>query len=130
MQIESFANKYKFVWRKAVEKRRDKLLAKLPSFLGKAETDSGIRVAHGNIVRLRHLKRLRRKLQKKIMADGIVFVHGSGKRKAPIQRTFEELGGFIARLKNYIADLHEMQGRNSFAKTDKDATFMRMKEAP
>ena len=127
-KIESFANKYKFVWRKAVEKHRDKLLAKLPSFLEKAEADFGVRIAHGDAIQLRQLKRLRRKLRQKISEDGIVSVHGSGKRKTPLQRTFEKLGSYIARLKGYIADLHEMRGRNSFAKTDKDATFVRMKE--
>ena len=52
-KIESFANKYKFVWRKAVEKHRDKLLAKLPSFLEKAEADFGVRIAHGDAIQLR-----------------------------------------------------------------------------
>ena len=127
-KIESFANKYKFVWRKAVEKHRDKLLGKLPSFFEKVAAELDVRVAHGDIIQLRHIKRLRRKLRQKISEDGIVFVHGSGKRKTQLQRTFEELDGYIARLKGYIADLHEMRGRNSFAKTDKDATFMRMKE--
>lgn len=127
-KIESFANKYKFVWKKAVEKRKEKLLGKLPALFTQAGEDFGIRVQHGDSIRLRHLKRLRRKLRGKIEEDGIAFVHGSGKRKTQIQRTFEELDGYIARLKNYISDLHEMRGRNSFAKTDKDATFMRMKE--
>lgn len=127
-KIESFANKYKFVWKKAVEKRKEKLLAKLPAFFSRIDADFGIRVPYVDKIRLRHLKRLRRKLRRKISEGNIVFVHGSGKRKTPLQRTFEELDGYIARLKQYIADLHEMRGRSSFAKTDKDATFMRMKE--
>ena len=127
-KIESVANKYKFVWRKSVEKHRDKLLAKLPAFLSQAETDFSIRIPHGDAIQMRHLKRLRRKLRRKILEDGIVFVHGSGKRKTPLQHTFEELESYIARLKDYGAKLHDMKGRNSFAKTDKDATFMRMKE--
>ena len=127
-KIESFANKYKFVWKKAVEKHKDKILAKLPAFCTRAEADLGIRVPHGETIRLHHLKNLRRKLRRKILEDGIAFVYGSGKWKTPLQRTFEELDGYIVRLKHYIAELHEMRGRNSFAKTDKDATFMRMKE--
>ena len=127
-KIESFANKYKFVWRRAVEKHRDKLLAKLPAFFEKAASDFDVHISCRDAVHLRHLKNLRRKLRQKIAAEGIVFVHGSGKRKTLLQRTLEELDGYIMRLKNYIADLHEMRGHNSFAKTDKDATFMRMKE--
>lgn len=40
----------------------------------------------------------------------------------------EQLDEFIARLKKYNKYLHIMGNRNSFAKTDTDATFMRMKE--
>ena len=127
-KIESFANKYKFVWRRAVEKHRDKLLAKLPAFFEKAASDFDVHISCRDAVHLRHLKNLRRKPRQKIAAEGIVFVHGSGKRKTLLQRTLEELDGYIMRLKNYIADLHEMRGHNSFAKTDTDATFMRMKE--
>lgn len=76
-KIESFANKYKFVWRKAVEKCRDKLLTKLPGFFEKADTDFDIHIACGDTVHLHHLKRLRRKFRQKIVADGIVFVHDS-----------------------------------------------------
>ena len=60
--------------------------------------------------------------------QGIQFVHGIGKRKTNLQKTMEQLDEFIARLKKYNKYLHIMGKRNSFAKTDTDATFMRMKE--
>ena len=60
--------------------------------------------------------------------QGIQFVHGIGKRKTNLQKTMEQLDEFIARLKKYNKYLHIMGNRNSFAKTDTDATFMRMKE--
>ncbi len=127
-KIESFANKYKFVWRRAVEKHRDKLLAKLPAFFEKAASDFDVHISCRDAVHLRHLKNLRRKLRQKIAAEGIVFVHGSGKRKTPLQRTLEELDGYIMRLKNYIADLLEMRGHNSFAKTDKNERPQQLRE--
>ncbi|MEG0855312.1 MAG: hypothetical protein RSG52_02415 [Terrisporobacter sp.] len=48
-----------------------------------------------------------------------MFVHG--KRKS-----IKQLTEYIDRLKRYTKDLHIMGARNSYSKTDNDATFMRM----
>ena len=52
----------------------------------------------------------------------------SGRRKSPLQKTLEKLDEFIVRWKDYQKKLRIMGTRNSFAKMDPDATFMRMKE--
>ena len=63
------------------------------------------------------------------IAEGITFVTGKGKRKPPIQQLYEELEECGARLLQY-KDCFEIMGkdRNSYSKTDVEATFMRMKE--
>ena len=127
-KLESRGNKYSFSWRKSVEKNQGKLFAKLPIFLEKTESDLGIHVRHKEANAMRRLKFLRIQLLKQIEEKGVVFVHGTGKRKTPLQRTFEEIEVYIARIKDYTLKLHGMKGRNSYSKTDKDATFMRMKE--
>ena len=59
----------------------------------------------------------------------ILFVHGSGKRKSPQQREWEEQWTLLERWKAYEGKLAIMgDGRNSYSKTDPDATFMGMKE--
>ena len=45
-----------------------------------------------------------------------------------LQRTMETLDSYISRLKDYTKKLHICGDRNSFSKTDYEATFMRMKE--
>ena len=75
-----------------------------------------------------HLKRLHRKLKRLQQQENITFVHGIGKRKTPLQRTLETIDEYIRRIKDYIYKLHVCGKRNSFAKTEQDATFMRMKE--
>ena len=127
-KIESAANKYRFVWKKAVKKNLAKLQAKLPDFLQQVSTDTGIRVRHGETIKMHHLKKLRRRLARYKKEQGIVFVHGIGRRKTPLQRLTETLDEYIRRLKDYHWKLHTCGRRNSFAKTDTDATFMRMKE--
>ncbi|MCC0686484.1 IS5/IS1182 family transposase, partial [Clostridioides sp. ZZV14-6345] len=60
--------------------------------------------------------------------SNIIFVHGKGKKKSIVQKSIEQLNNYIDRLKKYTKDLHIMGERNSYSKTDNDATFMRMKE--
>ena len=127
-KIESAANKYRFVWKKAVKKNLTKSQAKLPDFLQQVDTDTGIRVRHGETIKMHHLKKLRRRLARYKKEQGVVFVHGIGRRKKPLQRQTETLDEYIRRMKDYHWKLHTCGRRNSFAKTDTDATFMRMKE--
>jgi hypothetical protein len=57
------------------------------------------------------------------------FVSGKGKHKSREQREWEELESLRERWERYTEDLEIMgEGRNSYSKTDPDATFMRMKE--
>ena len=61
-------------------------------------------------------------------ARGVTFVHGRGKRKTSIQRDIETLKSYQTRKEKYTDYNQTFKGRNSFSKTDPDATFMRMKE--
>ena len=73
------------------------------------------------------------KLQKNLntiaTGEGIEFVYGKGKRKPEIQQLYEELEHLGQRLMRY-KECFEIMGkdRNSYSKTDLEATFMRMKE--
>lgn len=73
------------------------------------------------------------KLQKNLLriAEGekIPFVSGKGKRKPQIQQLYEGLKDCGSRLMGY-KECFEIMGkdRNSYSKTDLEATFMRMKE--
>lgn len=59
----------------------------------------------------------------------IDFVSGKGRRKSEEQRQWETLDGLRQRWKECEESLHIMgDDRNSYAKTDPDATFMRKKE--
>lgn len=45
-----------------------------------------------------------------------------------LQKSIETLEGYLSKLKEYTQKLHICGSRNSYSKTDPDATFMRMKE--
>ena len=127
-KIESAANRYTFVWKKAVTKNQEKLFNKIPALVEECEKHYGLRIVHNGNVSLRTLKRLRKKLYRIRQEEGIVFVHGTGRRKTRLQKSIETLEMYLAKLKEYNKKLHICGERNSYSKTDQDATFMRLKE--
>ena len=127
-KIEACANKYTFVWKKAVTKNQAKLLVKIADLIAECEQLYDLRIVHGDTVKIKHVKRLRKKLYVLKQEENIEFVHGIGKRKTPLQKRIETLEDYLDRLKGYTQKLHTCGERNSFSKTDPDATFMRMKE--
>lgn len=127
-KIEASANKYTFVWKKAVTKNLERLLTKLADLVAECETAYGIKLVYQNQVRLKHVKKLRKRLYVLKEKENIEFVHGCGKRKNPLQRSIEKLEEYLNKLKEYTQKIHICGKRNSYSKTDKDATFMRMKE--
>lgn len=127
-KLEACANKYTFVWKKSVTKNQAKLLAKLADFVAECEELYGIRLIYQNQVKMKHVKKLRKNLYAIKQEEQIEFVHGSGKRKTKLQRSLETLEEYLDKLKEYTQKIHICGERNSYSKTDHDATFMRMKE--
>ena len=127
-KIESAANRYTFVWKKAVTKNQTKLFAKITELIAECEEMYGLKLVYQDSISLHSLKRIRKKLYAIKESEGITFVHGIGRRKSAIQKSIESLEMYIGKLKEYIHKLYACGERNSYSKTDPDATFMRMKE--
>lgn len=115
-KLEANANRYSFVWRKSVEKHLARLKEKASHFCeGESTADK--------------LEKQAQQLRKEMKNKGIENVYGIGHRKSKQQRRAEEQEELAGRWKQYEKHLAIMgTNRNSYAKTDKDATFMRMKE--
>ena len=101
---------------------------KLADFVAECEQLYDIKIIYDDIVKLKHVKKLRKKLYKLKANEKIVFVHGIGKRKNPLQKSIETLECYLEKLKEYTKKIYICGTRNSYSKTDTDATFMRMKE--
>ena len=127
-KIESVANKYSFVWKKAVSQNMIRLGEKISAFCAECEELYGIKAVYEEPITQHTLKRLRKALYKLKKEEGIEFVYGTGKRKHALQRSIETLEGYIGKIKEYKEKIRICGKRNSYAKTDTDATFMRMKE--
>lgn len=127
-KIESRANKYTFVWKRATTKNLAKLQTKIVTLVEECEDLYGIRIVHDGKVSLHKMKKLRKKLYALKEEEGIAFSYGSGKRKGQLQKSIETLEAYAEKLKEYTKKIHVCGERNSYSKTDPDATFMRMKE--
>ena len=127
-KIESAANKYTFVWKRTITKNQARLYTKLTSFVAECEELYGIRTVYHDQISIHTLKRLKKQLCRVKVQEGIVFVHGIGRRKTQLQKSLEQLDQYLEKLKEYTKKLYTLGDRNSYSKTDPDATFMRMKE--
>lgn len=97
---------------------------KISEFVLQSEKDFGIKILYKSEIKIYHLKKLRKKLKRIQTEENIVFVHSCGKRKGLIQKTLEQLDEYLTKLKRYNQYIHIAGDRNSFSKTDHDATFM------
>lgn len=120
-KIESRANRYTFVWRKSVEKNQAKLKARVIEELDMPEKSTLEEVIKRVNYELNIIGNNCSKLK-------IEFVCGRGKRKTEHQRKYEYFQEIKDKFETYQMHLKNMGDRNSYSKTDIDATFMRMKE--
>lgn len=127
-KIESVGNRYQFVWKKGVEKNYERLQENIREELPRMLNEIGIKVHVGEGIKLHQLKKIRKKIVRKMKDCEIVRVSGKGKHKSKIQRTLERIEAWIERIRKYISQIHICGDRNSYCKTDTEATFMRMKE--
>ena len=127
-KIEANANRYSFVWRKSTEKKIAKLKEQIKKELPVLKQGLALRWHVPEIPQIHHLKKLRKKLYAKAEAENLDWVTGKGHRKKPLQKAIETVNAWLEKWKKYTQDLHICGDRNSYCKTDHDATFMHMKE--
>lgn len=122
-KIEANANRYTFVWKKAVSKNEQKLRAKLPTILEEIHSSYSVKFPENTPVdtMIETLSSMMNKL-------GIERISGKGHHKSTYQKSLEKLEEYRDKMQQYELYNSLFDGRNSFSKTDTDATFMRMKD--
>ena len=130
-KMESKANKYTFVWRKSTERNREKLINKIKVLLEQVDeaiaqdnSDEG----QGLGFTTDDLRDMADKLNAGLEAKPKPR-NGEGKEgHRKMRHTAKELREHAGKLDEYDKKLAILGERNSYSKTDHDATFMRMKE--
>lgn len=127
-KIESKANKYTFVWRKTVERNRARLIDKVKALLAQVDdciaqdntkTDETVEFTPSQ------LAEISAELNASL-SDPQVEIDKEEKKKR--RKLAKELKERSEKLAEYDRHLETLGDRNSYSKTDKDATFMHMKE--
>ena len=127
-KIESKANKYTFVWKKAVGKHESRMQSQLEQRVSAINHEHMEQISFSPETAAADLEEASAKLQEKMRERGIQPVHGRGKRKSQLQKDHEYLENCLERQKRYDTHKKNFRGRNSYSKTDPDATFMHMKD--
>lgn len=130
-KIEANANKYTWVWKKSCLKNRIKVFEKISSWIEQANEELyllSVKIESRSEYAIEYVEQILSTYMQAFQLDPCKFVSGTGRRKSVQQRRYQELEGYLERLKNY-ANRIEICGesRNSYSKTDQDATFMRVK---
>ena len=138
-KIEADANRYTFVWRKAIEKYDAKLREDESALyeelinkeVVKAMAEEEAQTSQGLEILAQETEKEVEKLTEKIDREPKAIPGGS-KNKAK-RRELKKIAhklrkDFIPRAKKYEEAEEIFAGRNSYSKTDHDATFMHMKE--
>jgi transposase len=123
-KIESASNRYTFVWRGSVEKNKEKLEQKIQSVL--QDIDNQIKEDSKSI----NKEELPQPIDSKTLKEKLSVLNS--RLKEPRKSTQKQLAKLqqehLPRLEKYENQLEILGQRNSYSKTDTDATFMRMKE--
>ena len=130
-KIIANANKYSWVWKKSCEKNRLKIFAKLTELLGEMNeriASFGVKFGVREEYAIEYLEQLQQQYVKLCGFNQGASVRGRGHHKTVEQRHYDKLSEYISRLKKYSEHIKICgDERNSYSKTDHDATFMRMK---
>lgn len=130
-KIEANANKYSFVWRKSMEKNKKKLEENVRTLLKQIDQENELEnqefgendlpeMGENIVIDKELLKRKAMELSERIKKDF------KDKQSKKALKKIE--ADYLPRLEKYEEQESLFNGRNSYSKTDTDATFMRMKE--
>ena len=122
-KIESAANKYTFVWKGSVQKYDARLKAKTEALLAQIEHNHAIESEENPIQQELTVEEVTQRVERiKEKVDESKLTKEERKAIKQIENDA------IPRMNRYQNQLATMGERNSYSKTDPDATFMRMKE--
>ena len=127
-KMEANANRYSFVWKKAVLKNEAKMHEKIRALVDTINHDYMQCFPFSDETAGDDLNVIASFLEKECMREKIIFAYGSGHRPCVLQKRYDQISAYSERQQKYDFSRRTFRERNSYSKTDTDATFMHMKE--
>lgn len=130
-KITANANKYSWVWKKSSLKHRQNIFNRITALLEEINTaliyqdvEFEIRTEYA----IEYAEQITEQYLKLTGINPSLIVRGRGHHKTPEQRNYDKLVEYTDKLKKYVVHINTCgESRNSYSKTDNDATFFRMK---
>ena len=131
-KMEANANRYTWVWKKSCTKNRGKVFEKISSLIDAMNLEVlgylNVKLEKREEYAIDYVSGLLEMYKLGTKLEESTFVSGCGHRKSIQQKQYQELQGYMERLKTYAHHIEVCgEERNSYSKTDHDATFMRIK---
>ena len=131
-KIVANAQKYSWVWKKSSIKSRNKTFEKITLLLQEINEDIACRCVKFGIrteYAIEYLEQISEQYASLFNLSTENIVRGKGHRKPTELRTYDKLVDYTNKLKKYAEHIRICgDDRNSYSKTDNDATFMRIKK--
>src|SRR5699024_4018040 len=138
-KIEANANKFTFVWRKSIERYSSNLMEKsntmydellekeiIPSIERENEQELSVEELEAIVKKLDHtVETYTKKIDESDITKERKQLRSARKEPKKYRKQFTD---FLLRKSKYQRDMEILKDRNSYSKTDHDATFMRMKQ--
>ena len=126
-KIEANAKKNSFVWKASLINRRKKLFEKIITEINVLNSQYNFNYETKTKYKSQYIGQIADDLMNYMVQNQIDLVYGAGKRKHDIQRRYEHILEYYIKLMKYEEMLEICGDRNSYSKTDHDATMMNMK---
>ena len=132
-KITANANRYSWVWKKNCETNRKKVSGKVSELLEEMNNTAGLELQGVKFgtreeYAIEYLEYILQEYAKLVDLNPEKVVRGRGHRRSRELRLYDKLSEYVKRLKCYAKQVKICgEKRNSYSKTDKDATFMRVK---
>ena len=125
-KLEAQANRYSFVWAKSLKRHRARIAQQLEELWAYAESVAKVELGNSKPCDLE-------RLDPEEVSQTIAQINQALKSHPESDKKQRQKGNYAAKhwpdnLRKYAHQEEVLAGRNSYSKTDSDATFMRMKE--
>jgi len=131
-KIEADANKYSHVWAKNTSRYKELVREKVKTLLKEIEeinkTEDNQYISEEKLKSVKEEKISSEDLKKAVSELNNELATKTGKKKRTIKSKINQLEKSAEKIEKYEDQEKNLNGRNSYSKTDKDATFMRLKD--
>lgn len=126
-KLEANAYKNSFVYKTRVINARNRLFRTITETICRLNQEFGYNFRYGSTYASQEIGYIVQYLMEVMVHEDIAIVYGIGKRKTDIQKYYDELLQYAMKLNEYEENLYICGSRNSYSKTDHDATMMNTK---